>query len=307
LLSIGACASSSIAFSELAPQMLISYPGFHRPKLAIWTAADAALRPDFGVLDAFGSGALMTRGKLETLNTGRTDSERRSIGDSLAPFDVDANGTVVGHAGSGLIVTTLDFALRNFLDITSIIVGWGQSGEAGGKAHFAGVGFGGENAIIHAFEIAHRAHGYAIGDFRYLAAHATGTRTNSKTDLTTAANARQVAAERQQFKGPLPRMIVGTPKAVGDGHSMGETALKAASQALQYVLNGTAVGVSTLRRRDPELGPAAEQFVLQTEAVPGTVDGGALCATQGFGGYNGALALRSAHRAAFERYSIDRN
>src|SRR5690606_39728572 len=56
-------------------------------------------------------------------------------------------GTVVGEAGSGLLITTLDFALRNFLDVTSIITGWGQSGEAGGKAHFAGVGFGGENAL----------------------------------------------------------------------------------------------------------------------------------------------------------------
>ena len=52
----------------------------------------------------------------------------------------------MGEGGSGVLITTLDFALRNFLDVTSIIVGWGQSGEAGGKAHFAGVGFGGENA-----------------------------------------------------------------------------------------------------------------------------------------------------------------
>ena len=138
LVSVGACASSSIAFCEIAPQLLLDYPGYRRPQMALWTAADAALRPDFAVLDAFGSGALMTQAKLASLNADRPVAERRSVTDCLAPFDVDAMGTVVGHAGSGVLVTTLQFALENFLDITSIIAGWGQSGEAGGKAHFAG-------------------------------------------------------------------------------------------------------------------------------------------------------------------------
>jgi 3-oxoacyl-[acyl-carrier-protein] synthase II len=40
--------------------------------------------------------------------------------------------------------------------------------------------------------------------------------------------------------------------------------------------------------------------------VAGDSDGGALCATQGFGGYNGALALRAAHADAFARYAPDR-
>lgn len=305
--AVGACASSSIAFSEIAPQLVLDYPGYQRPQLALWTAADAGTRPQWGLLDAFGAGALMTRAKLDALNAGRAPNEQRSVGDCLAPFDVDANGTVVGEGGSGVLITTLDFALRNFLDITSIIAGWGQSGEAGGKAHFAGVGFGGENAIIHSFELAYRAHGYGIADFDYLVAHATGTRTNSKTDLTTAANARGAAAQRQGFKGKLPRMIVGTPKALGDGHTMGETGLKAVSQAIQYLLGKPAVGVPTLRHVDPDLGPVIESFTLDRNPHTGNPDGGVVCATQGFGGYNGALALRGAHAEAFKRYSLDRN
>ena len=305
--AVGACASSSIAFAEIAPQLVLDYPGYHRPQLALWTAADAGTRPQWGLLDAFGPGALMTRAKLEALNAGRSPQEQRPVGESLAPFDVDANGTVVGEGGSGVIITTLDFALRNFLDVTSIIVGWGQSGEAGGKAHFAGVGFGGENAIIHAFELAYRGHGYGIADFDYLVAHATGTRTNSKTDLTTAANARAAAARRQGFNGTLPRMIVGTPKAIGDGHTMGETGLKAVSQALQYLLGKPAVGVPTLRHLDPDLGAVTDSFRLDRTPSAGNPDGGVVCATQGFGGYNGALALRGAHAEAFQRYSVDRN
>lgn len=304
--TIGACASSSIAFCEIAPQMLLDYPGFHRPAMALWTAADAATRPDWGILDAFGPGALMTRGKLDALNAGRSPSERRAVADCLAPFDIDANGTVVGEGGSGVLITTLDFALRNFLDVTSIVAGWGQSGEAGGKAHFAGVGFGGENALIHALELAWRGHGYGIADFQYMIAHATGTRTNSKTDLTTAANARKSAAERQGFKGRLPPIIVGTPKAVGDGHTMGETGLKGTAQAIQYLLGKRAVGVPTLRNPDPDLGDVADAFVLKPAPVEGNRDGGVLCATQGFGGYNGAIALRAASAEAFGRYSPDR-
>lgn len=302
---VAACASAPVAFAEVAPQMLFDYPGFVRPEVMLWTAADAGLLPQFGLLEGFGTGPMMTTGKLDALNAGRPPHEQRPISDSLAPFDIDANGTVVGHAGSGLLVTTLDFALRNFLDITSIIVGWGQSGESGGKAHFAGVGFGGENSIVHALDMAHRGHGYGVADFSYLAAHATGTRTNSKSDLTTAASGRSLAAARQGFTGRLPQMIVGTPKAVGDGHSMGETGLKAISQALQYVLGEYATAIPTLRHPDPELGAAAELFTLQSEPVRSHGDVGAVIATQGFGGYNGAIALHSAHADAFQRYSID--
>jgi hypothetical protein len=106
--------------------------------------------------------------------------------------------------------------------------------------------------------------------------------------------------------GALPTILVGTPKAIGDGHTMGETGLKAVSQALQYVLGEKAIGVPTLRNRDPDLGPAAEQFVLQRETVAGNADGGALCATQGFGGYNGAVVFRSANRDSLARYAGDR-
>ena len=303
---VGACASSSIAFCEIAPQLLFDYPGYHRPQLGLWTAADAATRPQWQILDAFGPGALMTRGKLDALNANRPATERRAVADSLAPFDVDANGTVVGEGGSGLLITTLDFALRNFLDITSIVTGWGQSGEAGGKAHFAGVGFGGENALIHAFDLSWRGHGYGVADYRYFVAHATGTRTNSKTDLATAANARVAAAQRQGVKAPLPSVTIGTPKAVGDGHTMGETGLKAVSQALQFLLGKPAVGVPTLRARDPELGDIASSFVLERAPVAGDPDGGAVCATQGFGGYNGAVTLRAANAEAFARYAPDR-
>ena len=306
--AVGACASSLIALADIAPQLLFDYPGFQKPQMVLLTAADAALKPSYGILEAFGGGALMTGEKLAAKNAAHAahaGEAPRSVHDSLAPFDVDADGTVVGHGGSGLLITTLEFALRNQLDITSIVVGWGQSAEAGGKAHFAGVGFGGENALVQALDMAFQGHGYGVGDFHYLAAHATGTRTNSKTDLGTAWAGLHGAAQRQRLAGPLPRLFVGTPKAVGDGHTMGETGLKALSQALQFVLGRPAPGVPTLRRLDPDLADVAGHFQLQAAPSPGNANGGAICVTQGFGGYNGAVVLRAATPEALARYECD--
>jgi 3-oxoacyl-[acyl-carrier-protein] synthase II len=301
--SVGACASSLISLADIAPSMLVDLPGLRRPRMLLWTAADTPTQPSWQVLDGFGPGALITTAKLAELNADRAPAERRSVADSLAPFDVDAAGTVVGDGGTALVVTTLDVALRHQLDVTSIIVGWGQSGESGGKAHFAGVGFGGENALIQAFEIARRAHGYGTADFGYLAAHATGTRTNSKTDLTSVATAREIAAELGG--GSVPTIRIGAPKSLGAGHTMGDAGLKGVVQALRFVLGEMAVGLPTLRRPDPELGDVVEQYDLSADPVPGDLDGGAICATQGFGGYDGAIALRAANDDSLARYECD--
>lgn len=300
-----ACASALVAFADAAAAALLNYPGYNRAEVLLWTAADAALMPDGRLMEAFGTSAMMSREKLEALNAGRSPEERRTVDKCLAPFDVDAQGTVVGHAGSGVVVTTLEFALKNQLDITSIVVGFGQSGETGGKGHFAGVGFGGENATIAALSMAREGHGYHLADFEHLVAHATGTRTNSRTDLAATHAARLAAVEVEGFTGRLPSMSVSAPKAIGDGHSMGETGLKAVSEAIHYLLGELAVGIPTLRRIDDELGEPAEFFRLERGPVRGNPDGGVIVPTQGFGGYNGAVLLRAATAEAFARYDVD--
>ena len=304
MVSSAACASALVSLNDAATQMIARYPGQVPPELIIWTAADAGLLPDARILEAFGLAAMMTRDKLDEINRDRASSEHRDVRDCLAPFDVDAQGTVVGHGGSGVVVTTLEFALRHGLDITSILVGWGQSGETGGKGHFAGVGFGGENALIGALQMAEAAHGYQVKDFGHVVAHATGTRTNSRTELSNLHWARTVVAERQGVK-TLPRVTLGAPKAVGDGHTMGETGLKAVGEAIRYVLGEATVGVPTLRNLDPDLGPPAEHVCLAADSVRGDADGGALVPTQGFGGYDGAVALRSASPEALSRYETE--
>ena len=306
LVSMGACASALVSLCDIATNMVLRYPGHVSPELVMLVAADASLRRDARVLEGFGVGALMSQDKLLAMNKERAAAERRSVRDSLAPFDVDAQGTVVGPGGSAIVITTLAFAVKNQLDVTSILAGWGQSGETGGKGHFAGVGFGGENAIIHALRMAHEAHGYGAANFGHLVAHATGTRTNSRTDLSTARAGVGAAAMKQGHTGALPRMTVSAPKSLGDGHTMGETGLKALCEAVRYVLGERTMGIPTLRHADPELGDLPDHFVLSREPVAGNADGGALVATQGFGGFDGAVAVRSATRDALARYDWNR-
>ncbi|HEX4353930.1 MAG TPA: hypothetical protein VHZ95_13470 [Polyangiales bacterium] len=303
MVSSGACASALIALADIAPQLLSgSYPGSHAPELVLWTAADAGLQPDSRIIEGFGAAAIMSREKLAEINAGRAPADVRRIADSLAPFDVDGQGTIIGHGGSGLIVTTLRFAIDNNLDISSIIAGWGQSGETGGKGHFAGVGFGGENALMLALMMAHAAHGYRVEDFGHLVAHATGTRTNSRTDLATVERARRSVAARQGGNARLPKMTVGTSKALGEGHTLGEAGLRATAEAIYYVLGEQTVGVPTLRQIDPELSDLLEQYSISAKPIAGNEEGGALVYAQGFGGYDAALALRSASADALRRY-----
>ena len=95
------------------------------------------------------------------------------------------------------------------------------------------------------------------------------------------------------------------PKALGDGHTMGETGLKALCVAVRYVLGESVMGIPTLRHTDPELGDLPEHFVLSRDPIDGNADGGALVATQGFGGFDGAVAVRSANKDAISRYGFD--
>ena len=86
---------------------------------------------------------------------------------------------------------------------------------------------------------------------------------------------------------------------------MGETGLKSAAQAIQYLLGKPAVSIPTLMTADPELGETAKGFILQRTSARGTKESGAICAAQGFGGYNGAIALRAASPTSLSKYAVD--
>src|SRR6185503_15449502 len=110
----------------------------------------------------------------------------------------------------------------------------------------------------------------------------------------TVEHARRTAAARQGPHARLPQMTVGAPKALGDGHTMGEAGLRSTGEAIHYLLGAQTVGVPSLRELDPEIADCREQFEIGAAPVAGNTDGGALSYAQGFGGYVAALALRAA-------------
>lgn len=304
LVSSAACASAFLNFCDIAPHIqLSSTRRYGAPAMVLWTSADAALGPDARILEGFGPEVLMTEEKLKAGLGGRG----RPLSRALAPFDIDANGTIVGNGGFGLIITTLEFAMANFLDITSIIPGWGQSSEAGGKGQFAGVGFGGENATFMSLMMAFEDHGFGVNDFEHEDDHGTGTRRNSKSSLKTLSDARRAAAAEQGFLGRLVRMTVGAPKSAqpGTGHPMGPAGALSAKEALHYVMGQPTVGIPTMDNPDPELGEELENYDLRKDPISGNEDGGAIASVQGFGGYNGAMVFRSANRDTISRYRLD--
>lgn len=309
LVSSAACASALVNFCDAAPSLLFDYPGWPKTKVLLWTSADASLLAGARILEGFGRGAMMTRVKL--MKTGRHVSE------CLTPFDADADGnledktplggTVVGHAGYGVLVTTLQFVLEQaaqgiFLPVTSIIVGWGQSGESGGKAHAAGVGYGGENAIISALMMAYEGHGYGVNDFEHLIAHATGTGANSKTDLTSVQEARSAAGQTQGYDRVLRRMTVGAPKTSGAGHPMAPAGHLALQEGIYYVNGEPTVGIPTLKNVSSTLNNMRDHFELSRNPIPGSRRYGVIMPVQGFAGYDGAVALMPATRETLSRY-----
>ncbi len=288
-----ACASMFCAFSDATPSLLMEYPGFNNIDVLLLTAADACLAHDASILEGFGPKAMMTREKL--------GKSGRRVQDSLAPFDKDAGGTIVSNAAYGQVVTTLEFALKHFLPITSILPGWGQSGESGGKQHAAGVGYGGENAIIQSLMIMHESFGYSVENLAHLIAHATGTSANSKTDLNTAYGALQAFASYVGYRGKLPVLTVGAPKALA-GHPNGPAGAYAMQEGIHYARGDMSVGIPTLREVSPELAEDIDgKFSLSASPVQGR-GGLALAPVQGFAGYDAAMVIAPANPDDIRRH-----
>jgi 3-oxoacyl-(acyl-carrier-protein) synthase len=149
-------------------------------------------------------------------------------------------------------------------------------------------------------------HGYGVNNFEHLFAHATGTRTNSKTDLTTILEARRAAAQMQGFSDRLRRMTVSAPKASspGAGHPMGPAGHLATDQGNQYLMGRKTMGIPTLRNIDPDLAQELEHFDLSSRPISGNEDGGEISAVQGFGGYVAAIVRRSANPDSLRRYPL---
>lgn len=290
----GACASAFIALGALAMKLQRSERS-DGIDIGLWLAADAVLTPHAHILEGFGEGAMISRANLA--------KSGREVGDSLAPYDVDSCGTAAGNGGYGIVVTTLEYALRHFLDITGIITGWGNSCETGGNNHSAGVGFGGDNSTRGALIMSYEDHGVGVERYTYRFAHATGTPTNSKTDAAGFEEVRRDQAEVQGFRDTLPRVAFGAAKP-DLGHEMAVAGSRAAEAGVHYLTGRRAPGIRTLRRPNPEVAAQLAAFDISSTPVDGNEEGGMVADVQGYGGYNASLAMIGATNANLRGYRL---
>ena len=127
------------------------------------------------------------------------------------PFDVDADGMVVGEGYVALVLKTVDRAIRDGDRIHAVIRGIGISSDGRGKSLWAPRGEGQLEAVSRAYEC-----GLDPARLQYIEAHATSTQVGDATELTALAKA---------LDGKLPphvKIPVGSIKA-NIGHTL-ETA-----------------------------------------------------------------------------------
>lgn len=291
-----ACASSLVNFCDGVGQLRSNDP-LDRIEVALWGASDAPISGDGRLNEAF---------KIALVNEGQRMKRGIPPGESLRPFDRNMLGTVAGNLGGALVVTTLETAMRHFLDVVAVVPGWGQSNEAGGKSHVGGVGYRGGNAAIRAFQRAHVEHGLGINAFEYWAAHGTGTIVNSLTDMDVMMEVRRRVATAQGLTEPLVSMLVGAIKALV-GHSWGAAGIPQVRECIKYVMGREACGVPNFQTLHPKIKKeSAMGFSISASNHRRSDDAAAaIAAVQGFGGPNGAVAFLTANRKTLARYPVD--
>lgn len=295
LVSSDACASALVNFCNGVNGLLTS-DSLDRVDVALWGAGDAPLRGDGRVNEGFKAALVSDK------HRAKRDIPPR---ESLRPFDRNMLGSVAGHLGGAFCATTLEFAMRKFLNVVALVPGWGQSTESGGKGHLGGVGYCGGNATRVALLRAYRDHGFGVNNFEYWVSHGTGTLVNSLTDLSVMqASLRAMAAH--QGIGELNSMFVGAIKAL-IGHSFGAAGIPQVREAIKFVKGDLACGIPNFVKPHPKIPPEAlAGFVLN----PGphrrqNLQTGAITAVQGFGGPNGAMAFYTADPETVSRYATD--
>lgn len=293
LVSSDACASVLVSFCN-GVWALRTQDALDRIDFALWSGADTPVIGDGRINEGFSVPLVKTR----------TLAPRKiPPAEALRPFDTNMLGTVAGDLGGAFCVTTLEFAMRHFLDVVALVPGWGQSNESGGKKMMGGVGYCGGNATRTTFLRAQRDHGFGVNNFKYWNAHGTGTIVNSLTDMG-AMNASRKAVAEAQGQEALIQMVLGAIKALV-AHNFGAAGVPMVRECIKYVSGQTVVGVPNFTRFHIKIPQAdASSFIVSPNPHQlGSSEGGAIATVQGFGGPNGAMAFYTANRDTISRYA----
>jgi malonyl CoA-acyl carrier protein transacylase len=203
----------------------------------------------------------------------------------IRPFDVDADGTLLGEGVGMLTLKRLEDAERDGDHIYAVIRGVGTSSDGRSKSVYAPVSEGQAKALARAYEVA----GYGPETVELVEAHGTGTKAGDVAEM----GGLKLAFEASGRKD-TPWCAVGTVKSqIGHTKSAaGAAGIMKAALALSEGILPPTINVTT---PNPKLGLDESPFYINSEARPWVRASGhprrAGVSSFGFGGSNWHITL----------------
>lgn len=194
-------------------------------------------------------------------------------GNSLRPFDVDRDGTVLGEGAAAFMLETLDDAQARGADVIAEFLGSGSTTEATGVLGIRPDGDGVARAIQVALDDA----GIDAGEVGMVVVHGNGT---------PASDASEVMALREVFGTDIPPV---TAFKWATGHTIAASGAIDLALAIEALKHNIVPGIATLDSLDPAFGSFPASLTNQTPR-----SGTALVICRGFGGMNVVLIVGAA-------------
>lgn len=193
--------------------------------------------------------------------------------DTCRPFDIDANGTLLGEGAAAMVLETADFAKRRSAPRRGRLTGVASTTDTAGATNPDPEGVGATRVLVQALVRA----GRGAGQVAYINAHGSGTPVN---------DAMEIKAFNRVFGGS--GCLVSSTKSAF-GHTLGATGLMEAIVALEALRRGMApptAGLSTAVNEASDLGLIIGSARALRPDAPC-----AMSVTYGFGGANAAVVL----------------
>ncbi len=244
----------------------------------------------FGQADAVVAGGVSSPDALYT-QVGFTQLQAISPTGRCAPFDMHANGLVVGEGTGLVLLKRLEDAVADGDTIHGVIKGWGVSNDIDGNL-VAPASDGQVRAMTGAYEMA----GWSLGDIQYMECHGSGTPKGDQVELTS------ITTLGQQFGTQNARLSIGSVKSTV-GHLLTAAGAAGFIKTLMAMNRGTlppSLNFTEFPENSPALGTGIQ---VQCDPVPWAPQSmsdprRAGVSAFGFGGINAHILLEEWRRDA---------
>ncbi len=244
----------------------------------------------FGQADAVVAGGVSRPDALYT-QVGFTQLQAISPTGRCAPFDMHANGLVVGEGTGLVLLKRLEDAVADGDTIHGVIKGWGVSNDIDGNL-VAPASDGQVRAMTGAYDMA----GWSLGDIQYMECHGSGTPKGDQVELTS------ITTLGQQFGAQDSCLSIGSVKSTV-GHLLTAAGAAGFIKTLMAMNRGTlppSLNFTQFPDNSPALGTGIQ---VQCDPVPWAPQSmsdprRAGVSAFGFGGINAHILLEEWRRDA---------